>query len=129
MNSLVSRQYQTVITNRPEGPYLEVDIVSIQHLREHSLFLIKLCSLIPDELSMDAGRFQFFSQEKQNFQVDIPTKNFESVFEDHVNWIGQNVQHPWNFSVDIPHLGMDVDCFLNWSFERLDDARRFRLTF
>lgn len=129
-----NRRYQKVITcHHPCGPLLEVDALSTVYPNELALFTIPLCGLQTNEINLHGGRFALYVDNQLPYEVitnmlEIPS-TYAIAFEERLNWIDQNNTASWNFTIDVPHLGATAPCSIIWSFESLDDALLFKLSF
>lgn len=129
-----NRRYQKVITcHTPCGPRLEMDALSTIYPNEQTLFSIPLCGLQTNEINLHGGRFALYADNQLPYEVITNmlelTATYAIAFEERLNWIAQNNTASWNFTIEVPHLGATAPCLIIWSFECLDDALLFKLSF
>lgn len=129
-----NRRYQKVVAcHLPGGPRLEVDVISTLYPTEQVIYSIPLCPVQANEIHLMDGRFLHFVDEEHEHKVSMDmsvTENtFAQVFEECLNWIDLNIKDSWAFTLEVPHLGADARCYINWTFKDINDALMFRLTF
>lgn len=134
MTPQLNRRYQKVITNyNPCGPRLEMDALSTIYPNEQTLFSVPLCFLQANEINLHGGRFVLYVDTQLPYEVITNVlelaATYAVAFEERLNWIAQNNTSSWNFTIEVPHLGANAPCLIIWSFECLDDALLFKLTF
>jgi hypothetical protein len=128
-----SRTYQKTVRYCDGTPYLEVEAwLALTSIKQFS-FSVIMTSLRTGEEKLDSGRFSRYSDDIQPHLVSIDVRNewnsYEHLFIERLDWISENVTDLWGFDIDVPHLGINAECSLVFSFKSKSDAMRFKLTF
>lgn len=108
-------------------PYLLYVYVERPH---HTGFVVSLAKLSQTEMSMDNGRFEFFSEITQQYTATLSFESGEvglmKWFNTRLDWLGENCKNMWSSSVFMNSVH-DGDC--EFSFENLSDFTLFVLKF
>jgi hypothetical protein len=108
--------------------------VKVSHVQEYPrsrhydvFYRVKLAQLDPSERDLNAGRFiNFKKQWFDNCQGMVVKGDVMGIFEPRLNWVGENVQNTWSFSLKMKNAH---EGHLSWSFQDISDALLFKLTF
>lgn len=130
---LHNRTYRKSVRHFNDVYWLDIEAWLNLGASEHFIFSIEMIHLLAGEKTLDSGRFSLFSDEMQDHAVNINFKNewvsYKSIFTERLDWISQNATGEWGFDVNIPHLSVDSENTLSFSFKNRTDAMMFKLSF
>lgn len=102
-----------------------------EHLSgNHHVYAIRMCKLLPNEITLRNGRFHRFARGGQDYKTYLRRKIVsEDVMQEMMNgileWIAVHINHCWTFSVRMHNVH---DATLTFEFADTSDAVLFALS-
>jgi hypothetical protein len=96
----------------------------------HLLYTVELISLYDSERNLDAGRFEHFSIQPQQYSIKIKQmdmtgrEGFRWHVAQHVGWIAEQCRGTWSMALDRRHVS---DHDMIYTFDNVTDAVLFKL--